>query len=528
MAIKRIRHRRGTAQQWTDANPVLKSGEIGIELDSFTLVNDVRYYLCKLGDDETAWNDLPYSQLGVPGGAGPGGPVSWNDIQDKPTEFTPSAHTHSMSSVNGLISALAGKANVGDVPPLAATAWSPNHATALGNPYTVDTLVWYQGNVYRCKANNDGLVPTSELYWELLGAGKLLAQEKTFSGDYNDLTNVPSQFTPSGHTHEVSDINGLGDQLSAKADLVDGYIPSSQIPAQAISEFLGDVLSEKDMLALNGQVGDWCIRTDEDRTYILAGNDPSDIGSWRYVVTPGSGISSVNGQTGVVVLGKSDVGLGNVDNTSDANKPVSTAQQTALDNKVDRVSGKQLSTEDYTSAEKTKLAGIASGATANATDAQLRDRSTHTGTQPISSVEGLQAALDSKLNKAKSLLTGSHQASTVPAGATYYNGFVTGAHVTTQSSEFQRRNLIPVNCILSNFTINLGACSGTGTVVVTLRKNGIDTGVVITIPCPSVTGFFTAANTLTCEPNDIISYKILNNTNAVTGSLVLSSVVVEI
>jgi hypothetical protein len=30
---------------------------------------------------------------------------------------------------------------------------------------------------------------------------------------------------------------------------------------------------------------------------------------------------------------KADVGLGNVDNTSDANKPVSTAQQTALDGK---------------------------------------------------------------------------------------------------------------------------------------------------------------------------------------------------
>lgn len=37
-----------------------------------------------------------------------------------------------------------------------------------------------------------------------------------------------------------------------------------------------------------------------------------------------------------IVLGKSDVGLGNVDNTSDANKPVSTAQQTALDGKVDK------------------------------------------------------------------------------------------------------------------------------------------------------------------------------------------------
>lgn len=49
----------------------------------------------------------------------------------------------------------------------------------------------------------------------------------------------------------------------------------------------------------------------------------------------GSGaVSSVAGRTGDVVLTKSDVGLGSVDNTSDANKPVSTAAQTALDAKV--------------------------------------------------------------------------------------------------------------------------------------------------------------------------------------------------
>jgi hypothetical protein len=59
---------------------------------------------------------------------------------------------------------------------------------------------------------------------------------------------------------------------------------------------------------------------------------------------------------------KAQVGLGNVDNTSDVNKPVSTAQQTALNNKVDKVSGKGLSTNDYTTAEKTKLSGIETGA----------------------------------------------------------------------------------------------------------------------------------------------------------------------
>ena len=69
-------------------------------------------------------------------------------------------------------------------------------------------------------------------------------------------------------------------------------------------------------------------------------------------------VTSVSGRTGAVTLTKTDVGLGNVDNTSDANKPISTATQAALDLKVDKVTGKGLSTNDYTTAEKTKLAGL--------------------------------------------------------------------------------------------------------------------------------------------------------------------------
>ena len=70
-----------------------------------------------------------------------------------------------------------------------------------------------------------------------------------------------------------------------------------------------------------------------------------------------------------------------------------TGLQTALDSKVNNVAGKQLSTEDYTSGEKGKLAGIATGATKNATDAELRDRSTHTGEQSIATVAGLPVVL---------------------------------------------------------------------------------------------------------------------------------------
>lgn len=64
--------------------------------------------------------------------------------------------------------------------------------------------------------------------------------------------------------------------------------------------------------------------------------------------------------------------------------------------KVEVIIGKGLSTNDYTTTEKTKLAGIATAATANATDAYLLDRANQTGTQAISTVTGLQTALDSK------------------------------------------------------------------------------------------------------------------------------------
>lgn len=52
------------------------------------------------------------------------------------------------------------------------------------------------------------------------------------------------------------------------------------------------------------------------------------------------------------------------------------------------------------SEDKVKLNGIAENATANASDAQLRDRSTHTGSQAISTITGLQAELDDKATNA--------------------------------------------------------------------------------------------------------------------------------
>jgi len=63
-----------------------------------------------------------------------------------------------------------------------------------------------------------------------------------------------------------------------------------------------------------------------------------------------SPVQSVAGKTGAVTLDKSDVSLGNVDNTSDADKPVSTATQTALNAKqATLVSGTNIKTINGTS-----------------------------------------------------------------------------------------------------------------------------------------------------------------------------------
>ena len=51
MAI-RIQNRRGTAAEWTAANPTLAAGEIGFETDT------ARF---KIGTGSAAWDDLLYS-----------------------------------------------------------------------------------------------------------------------------------------------------------------------------------------------------------------------------------------------------------------------------------------------------------------------------------------------------------------------------------------------------------------------------------------------------------------------------------
>lgn len=111
-------------------------------------------------------------------------------------------------------------------------------------------------------------------------------------------------------------IQAISSIAAAKADLVGGVIPTSQIPALAITTGQA-VVSRSALLALsNVQPGDiGVIASGADKgTYILLSAPSSTWSNWLLLSAPTDVVLSVNGQNGTVVLGKADVGLGSVVN----------------------------------------------------------------------------------------------------------------------------------------------------------------------------------------------------------------------
>ena len=162
----------------------------------------------------------------------------------------------------------------------------------------------------------------------------------------------------------------------------------------------------------------------------------------------------INSPTGII---KSDVGLSNVDNTSDAAKPISTATSTALAGKEPSITVGTTSqfwrgdktfvvlTQDnisdgttnrsYTSTEKTKLAGISTGATLNSTDAYLLSRTNHTGTQIASTITGLAASATTDTTTTANITDTSTKRFTSDTEKTTWNGkqalLVSGNNIKT-------------------------------------------------------------------------------------------------
>ncbi len=113
---------------------------------------------------------------------------------------------------------------------------------------------------------------------------------------------------PPGQLDKVAAAPSVVAALAAKADLVDGKVPSAQIPAVNISE-TWPVASEAAMLALDADRGDVAVRSDFDpaQAYMLTADDPSVLANWTQLGSAGS-VLSVNGQSGAVTLTPGDIG----------------------------------------------------------------------------------------------------------------------------------------------------------------------------------------------------------------------------
>lgn len=144
---------------------------------------------------------------------------------------------------------------------------------------------------------------------------------------------------PQSHVDYLANLTNVG---AATTAMLADYIPLTQkavpngiatldgsglVPATQLPSYVDDVLEFNSLnnFPTPGETGKIYVETDTNHTYRWSGS--------TYIQIASGAVQSVNGQTGIVNVTKADVGLGNVDNTSDVNKPISTATQTALDGK---------------------------------------------------------------------------------------------------------------------------------------------------------------------------------------------------
>ncbi len=153
------------------------------------------------------------------------------------------------------------------------------------------------------------------------------------------------------------------------------------------------------------------------------------------------------------------------------------------------------------SADFTKLAGIATGATANSTDAQLRDRSTHTGEQPTSTITGLDTALAgfAASGHGHSNASGSVAGFMSSADFTKLAGIATGA--TANSTDAQLRDRSTHTGTQPNTTITgLGTLSTQNANSIAVTGGAIDgtpIGATTAAAVRGITGVFTSSTAAT-------------------------------
>ncbi len=296
----RIQLRNDTASNWVTSNPVLLKGELGIEIDTGKM---------KVGDGATAWSTLSYltSQIKVSTVA----PTTSDTAFDIGTLWIDTVLSNAYILISNTTTAVWTRlVDSTEIVKVAAAITADKLSTARTIGLTGDatgstTFDGSENKTITVVLKNSGV--TAGTYTKLtVNSQGIVTSATTLTED--DLPSISS-----------SKITGLGtaatkDTGSTAGNVVlvnsDGKIDENLLPSLAITEVY-EVASQTTMLALDAQVGDVAIRTDESKTYILSSTPATTLDNWKLLRTPTDTVLSVNSKTGAVVLTTTDIAEGN-------------------------------------------------------------------------------------------------------------------------------------------------------------------------------------------------------------------------
>jgi len=312
----RMQQRRGTAAQWTAANPVLAAGEIGFETDTSKF---------KMGNGSSAWSALTYfANAAELTAIIDGAPAALNTLNELAAAIGDDANfitTIQTSVTNAEDSISAHEAETTSVHGIADTS-------ALATQDYVDTAV------------SGAAVDQSSL----AGVGiDWNAVSEAFDIDSTVATKTYADGAVTTHSSDTTSVHGIADTsaLALSATVATDI-------STAVSTHNADttgVHGIADTSALATKVyADAAVTTHNSETLSVHGiANTANLATKTYaddaVSTHSADTTSVHGiadtsllalKSEVAAVTKTSLGLGNVDNTADASKPVSTAQSTAI------------------------------------------------------------------------------------------------------------------------------------------------------------------------------------------------------
>ena len=173
-------------------------------------------------------------------------------------------------------------------------------------------------------------------------------------------------------------INQLREEINNEIDAIRGSVGSpngiapldgdAKIPSAYLPSYVDDVIEypTKGAFPLFGEPGKIYVACDTNLTYRWSGTTfieiSKSLGLGETETTAYSGAKGKKNADDIAAhkantnnphnVTKGQIGLGNVDNTSDKDKPVSDAAKALFNTKVDKVTGKSLSTNDFTNTYK--------------------------------------------------------------------------------------------------------------------------------------------------------------------------------